>query len=552
MDRNKIKSYLSSNFLKEAKETTDKPVGLKKTEDIQKANKSINTSALKDVAKDVKSNSKSLDANKATNAKEVKKRELDKGEKETHDNVELFQDTMLALDYDSPVDDVFKDRFEKSLAGHPTMGNSNEYANVVQDKVWGGDPNFGQSLVDKTKAMAKVQQNVVGGGNTMLPYGVKNGNYAMNENNNINKKDKMKRLVFKKPFNGLSNALDLIPESYRVDDKEFEMTDGNESYKMRWEGTLNEGRAIVLMGSTKELVNEDIAKIKHLMGYSSEKTLGNLKGNQRLDENQRFSDIWGKTKSLLTESEDIDGQDAPEGEWDEETMKAAEATKHVEGSVSKEKNFPNSPAPKHGQFDDVKKKASEATKDVEGSVSNEKNYPNTPSVKTGEWDKNVKGQAADAKKHVHMHESWMQEDEMNEYTQAQINTFDRDGDGVPFEPEDMKMLRKEEDTIGQEPELKDVENLEKLFGNLSSIKIAISKINTRPEIVQAIDGLVGMLLQAHPEFANSINATLIPSIKQTTADIANQGIERPSTQNEEEIYESDRFDEIFKGLEEEY
>ena len=532
MDRNKIKSYLSSNFLKEAKETTDKPVGLKKTEDIQKANKSINTSALKDVAKDVKSNSKSLDANKATNAKEVKKRELDKGEKETHDNVELFQDTMLALDYDSPVDDVFKDRFEKSLVGHATMGNSSEYANVVQDKVWGGDPNFGQSLVDKTKAMAKVQQNVVGGGNTMLPYGVKNGNYAMNENNNINKKDKMKRLVFKKPFNGLSNALDLIPESYRVDDKEFEMTDGNESYKMRWEGTLNEGRAIVLMGSTKELVNEDIAKIKHLMGYSSEKTLGNLKGNQRLDENQRFSDIWGKTKSLLIESEDIDGQDAPEGEWDEETMKAAEATKHVEGSVSKEKNFPNSPAPKHGQFDDVKKKASEATKDVEGSVSNEKNYPNTPSVKTGEWDKSVKGQAAYAKKHVHMHESWMQEDEMNEYVQQGIQT------DLP----------------------KDTANLLNKLGQNSQIQTLYDRLDNKREVITFMQEIFKEILTKHPELASSVN-TLVPMLKDTANDAMTQPEDTSATMGEgmygESMYEEDmseeekRFNEIFDGMNEE-
>ena len=552
MDKNKIKLYLSSNFLTEAKETADKPVGLKKTEDIQKANKSINDASLKDVAKDIKANDKALEANKSTNAKEVKKRELNKDEKETHDNVELFQDTMLALDYDSPVDDVFKDRFEKSLAGHATMGNSNEYANVVQDKVWGGDPNFGQSLVDKTKAMSKVQQNVVGGGNTMLPYGVKNGNFAMNENNNIDKKDKMKRLVFKNPFNGLDNALNLIPESYRVDDKEFEMTDGNESYKVRWEGTLTEGRAIVLMGSTKELVNEDITKIKHLMGYSSEKTLGTLKGNQRIDENKRFADIWGKTKSLLTESEDIDGQDAPEGEWDEETKKAAEATKHVEGSVANEKNFPNTPAPKNGQFDDVKKKAAEATKHVEGSVSNEKNFPNTPAVKTGEWDKSVKGQAADAKKHVHMHESLMNEFD-DDYSKEQNRHFNQDGDEKAFEPEDMKMLHKEEEQ-GMQPQSKDVENLESLLGNLSSIKMALKKINTKPEVIEAMNGFLELLLTAHPEFAASINASLLPTLKQTTADIAKQGMDRPGVQNEENYMdeEEDRFDEIFKGLDEEY
>ena len=518
MDKNKIKSYLSSNFLTEAKETADKPVGLKKTEDIQKANKSINATALKDVAKDIKANDKALTANKTTNAKEVKKRELDKGEKETHDNVELFQDTMLALDYDSPVDAVFKDRFEKSLAGHATMGNSSEYANVVQDKVWGGDPNFGQSLVDKTKAMAKVQQNVVGGGNTMLPYGVKNGNYAMNENNNKDKKDKMKRLVFKNPFNGLNNALDLIPESYRVDDKEFEMTDGNESYKVRWEGTLTEGRAIVLMGSDKELVNEDIAKIKHLMGYSSEKTLGNLKGNQRLDENKRFADIWGKTKSLLTESEDIDGQDAPEGEWDEETMKAAEATKHVEGSVSKEKNFPNTPAPKNGQFDDVKKKAAEATKHVEGSVSNEKNYPNTPAVKTGEWDKSVKGQAADAKKHIHMHESWMQEEE-------------------GLEP-------------GKIPAVNDFKEL----ATNSVPKINPQEKTTGYELMKTIlDSFAGQGNQDRGKVGLLIDKLLAVIAAEKSQQAGQSQGTAATTAMEEGMYEEkDRFDEIFDNLDEEY
>lgn len=551
MDKNKIKLYLSSNFLTEAKETADKPVGLKKTEDIQKANKSINDASLKDVAKDIKANDKALTANKTANAKEVKKRELDKDEQETHDNVELFQDTMLALDYDSPVDDVFKDRFEKSLAGHATMGNSNEYANVVQDKVWGGDPNFGQSLVDKTKAMSKVQQNVVGGGNTMLPYGVKNGNFAMNENNNIEKKDKMKRLVFKNPFNGLNNALNLIPESYRVDDKEFEMTDGNESYKVRWEGTLTEGRAIVLMGSSKEQVNEDISKIKHLMGYSSEKTLGTLKGNQRLDENKRFSDIWGKTKSLLTESEDIDGQDAPEGEWDEETKKAAEATEHVEGSVTKEKNFPNTPAAKNGQFDDVKKKAAEATKHVEGSVSTEKNFPNTPSVKTGEWDKSVKGQAADAKKHIHMHESWMNEFD-DDYSEKQNRIFNQDDDEKAFEPEDMKMLHKEEEAQGQQqiPTVNDFKETSLEITKLGPVE--------KTELFTVFNNLVKLFTNSGNQDKGMVKRILDKLNGLVATEMQNIGGQAQNTAVTEEMYEEgmyeekDRFDEIFDNLDEEY
>ena len=116
-----------------------------------------------------------------------------------------------------------------------------------------------------------------------------------------NKSNKMKRLVFKKEFKGVENALKLIPESYKVNNKQFQMTDGNEKYEIRWEGSLNEGRAVILKASDKELMNEDMQKMKHLMGYKSQDTLGNMRGAARIDENKKFDDIWNKTKNILNE-----------------------------------------------------------------------------------------------------------------------------------------------------------------------------------------------------------------------------------------------------------
>jgi len=589
MDKNKIKNLLSNKFVNEAKD--EKPIGLTKTENIKNQNKKTNSSALKDVNSKLKDYTNTSDSNRTENGKEIKKRELSKKEQDNHENLENFPGSMAALDYDLPIDEKFADRFKKSLVGDSTMGNSNEYANVVQDKVWGGDPNFGQSLVDKTKEMSKVQQNVVGGGNTMFPFGVKNGNYAINENN---KKEKMKRLVFKKPFNGLNNALNLIPESYRVDDKEFEMTDGTETYRVRWEGTLTEGRAIITNETNINLVNESIDKIKHLMNFKSEETLGTVKGRARLDENSTFNDIWKKTKSLLTESEDIEDQDAPEGEWDEETKKSAEATKHVEGSVSNEKNYPNTPSAHNGQFDAVKKKSADSTKHVEGSVSNEKNYPNTPSVKTGEWDKNVKGQASDAKKHIHMNESWYPEWEkagkrreddikidgklVKNATQNGDKSYDvtfDDGttktfsvsndewDNINFKYGTGKVNKFTENVYEswmyedemyeeEDKELKDVQNFEKVLNGLSSNVMAMKKINTKPEIIQAVLGFIEMLVKNAPQFAQSLQ-TQLPAmvkneLKNVQADLANQATQ--TTMSEEDMYESDRFDEVFDGLDE--
>lgn len=112
----------------------------------------------------------------------------------------------------------------------------------------------------------------------------------------------MKRLKFKKPFNGMDNAKKLIPESYKVDGNEFEITDGIETYRVKWSTSLNE--ATILMSSNKNLINEDVQKMKHLMGFKSEETLGIVKGAARLDENKKFGDVLNKTKKLINESEE--------------------------------------------------------------------------------------------------------------------------------------------------------------------------------------------------------------------------------------------------------
>jgi hypothetical protein len=254
------------------------------------------------------------------------------------------------------------------------------------------------------------------------------------ENNNKNNpkiKESMKKLTFKKEFNGVGNALKMIPESYKTNNKEFVMTDGNENYTIRWEGTLTEGRAIVLTAEDKSLVNEDIARMKALFNYKSEDTLGTMKGASRITENSQFANIWSKSKQLLGESEDIEDETAETGDLDDAVKVAPEAKKHVGGSVSTDKGT-KAPNPKKGEWEDITKKAPEATKHVEGSVSaksgmglgvkaktgewdqisvpqaaahgTESSTTYAPAPKTGEWDKISVPQASDAKKHVHMGE----------------------------------------------------------------------------------------------------------------------------------------------------
>jgi hypothetical protein len=235
-----------------------------------------------------------------------------------------------------------------------------------------------------------------------------------NNNNNPQIKESMKRLKFKSEFNGVGNALKLIPEGYKVDNKVFEMTDGNETYRIRWEGNLSEGKAVVLTASDKKMVNEDINRMKELFGYKSQETLGLVKGNARINENKVFGDIWNKSKQLLGESEEIESADATEGNLDTAVSHAAEAKKHVEGSVSTDKGT-QAPKAKEGDASKAVSQAPEAKKHVEGSASAEKGTQ-APAPKQGHWEDAAISQAAEAKKHVHLKEAEMEEEMMDEET----------------------------------------------------------------------------------------------------------------------------------------
>jgi hypothetical protein len=417
MDKNIIKKHLTQKFVNEAKEETNTP-GISVTKATHTKSGEENKKGVKDMDKGLADYQKSLEKGMETTKTPNKFNYEGDKEIEYHNQMENMNGQEM-IEYDRDPIQEFKDRARMAIEGAPEMGNSPEWANVVPKQQGFTGPEFGKNLVKNAEASFKKRMDAQKG---IMSFGEdievipKNSKpmarfSALAENKDNNKsqiKESMKRLNFKKEFNGVGNALKMIPESYKVDNKVFEMTDGVENYKIRWEGNLTEGKAVVLIASDKNLVNEDMQKMKRLMGYKSQETLGIVKGKARLDENKMFTDIWSKTKSLM-EMEEIEGQDAEkEAEFDKADVKhAAEAKKHVEGSVSSEKGT-KAPAPKTGNFDEVKKSAPEAKKHVEGSVSSEKGTK-APAPKTGNWDEINVPQAAEAKKHVHMGKAGMNE-----------------------------------------------------------------------------------------------------------------------------------------------
>jgi len=390
MYKDKIKDSLHKNFVSES-ETP----GISVTKRSKEQSDKINKEAVKKVAKDSLDYNKSLkqdiDASKmGTN----KYNYTNDSEKTYHDEMEILNGQEM-IKYASEPGKEFSQKAKEGIEGSSRMGNEGKIGNA--EATWGASSDdFGKKLVDRIKGSERKRaiadapidsltslgdkiaypndSITVTPDKTAMSAGTGKNNKndktpavksaSENKNKNLKEiKESMKRLKFKKEFNGVGNALKLIPESYKVDKKEFEITDGNEFYKIRWEGSVNEGKAIILTAKDKNLVNEDIIKMKQLFNYRSESTLGLVKGNARLDENAKFNDIWKKTKSLLNESEDIEDENANEGDLDKVVKSAPEAKKDIEGSVSTDKGT-KAPKPKEGDLDKVVKQAPEAKKHV--------------------------------------------------------------------------------------------------------------------------------------------------------------------------------------------
>ena len=109
---------------------------------------------------------------------------------------------------------------------------------------------------------------------------------------NESKNDKMKRLNFKNEFKTENDVLELIPEHYKNDGHVFLMTDGNQTYKVRWDEELNEGT--VLSYKNKSMINEDTDKMKKLFNYKYSDSMS--KTNDYSEETDTFKNLFESTK----------------------------------------------------------------------------------------------------------------------------------------------------------------------------------------------------------------------------------------------------------------
>lgn len=321
----------------------------------------------------------------------------------------------------------------------------------------------------------------------------------------------MKRLTFKKPFNGMDSALKLIPESYKVDGKEFQITDGTETYNIRWD--INE--ATVLIAEDKNLINEDMNKIKHLMGFKSQDTLGTLKGEERLNENKSFTDVWNKTKDISEAGQAFGMGFSNEGNL-EENEPIAEMER-VEEEVYEEEKLDELTLPDAVDF---------AT-----------GFPVAmlPFIATA-----LGVSVAVAKHHLK---------NVKSRKEAMKAIYDIKNDNNLKN----EVIEAESGEEVNEFEHKDVETLFDTMGNMNKIQTLAKKINTRPEKIEAAIAYVKAIVGDDDVLQKKIarvlmndkgddNKSVEPESKDVTPDLAQDAMS--ANQNEEK----DRFDEIFEDM----
>lgn len=131
---------------------------------------------------------------------------------------------------------------------------------------------------------------------------------------NKNYSDVIKENIFKtksviKSKEQVLKLTEKLPNRIKVNETEFAITDGENYYKLIWEGSIN-GEAVITHEKNTKLVNETIDKMKHLWNFNSSKTIS-TKGIVKETEDDKFKKTFRKLKEnfdwdSLTDEEKIE------------------------------------------------------------------------------------------------------------------------------------------------------------------------------------------------------------------------------------------------------
>jgi len=273
------------------------PPGLKQAEKVHDEDGKINNDALKAIAKKLEDyygdELKAFDEPKVTGKDGVGSDGVD-----IYDIESLGSGSMLSLEYEAEGSEVEK-KFKKRV---DDLNDTSEY-----DKIFGTKDGFGETdkpndtyaKMKKASAEYNKYEDEYELPNPLRVRQVK----KLKSESKENKNKKMKRLNFKNSFDSVEKMKGLIPENYKTEGNIFLMTDGNETYKVRWDEEIKEGTIISYKNQNR--INEDMNKMKKLFNYNSSDTF--VKTNDYVTEKKAFTTMMesvNKTGELILEQDD--------------------------------------------------------------------------------------------------------------------------------------------------------------------------------------------------------------------------------------------------------
>jgi hypothetical protein len=188
----------------------------------------------------------------------------------------------LALKYDNEGTETFKQMWDRMDALHDKNKEyEKEFGTKAGDNFAAGEPN-------------DVYKELTGFADKYREHRAEYQPTPPVRAEEVNESKAMKRLNFKQSFKDDNHMLSLIKEDYKTDNHTFLMTDGNETYKVRWEGDAENGEGVILQYKNQQSVNEDTEKMKKLFDYKQSSVVG--KTNDYINEAVQFKKMMDVLK----------------------------------------------------------------------------------------------------------------------------------------------------------------------------------------------------------------------------------------------------------------
>jgi hypothetical protein len=206
-----------------------------------KATEKIKSKSGKEHSSDIKSRTGKVKASIKNNLKGAEVKDVNKDKKVDDDyEVEAYQNGMEDIAYER-ISDKQKQKIKDQISAKGSRKDPNaEKSGKVAKKMIDG-----VKKRDSSKANNPFNRLTQSGSDIEYTQKRNQSDYRPTKKTAI-QENTIKRLSFKREFESTKDMLERIPSNYKSHEKIFEMFDGNNKYKVRWEGNSINGTGVIL------------------------------------------------------------------------------------------------------------------------------------------------------------------------------------------------------------------------------------------------------------------------------------------------------------------